>query len=649
MRSFFACSVGEPGKNYDEQNMKRVIDNKAFILHKDNIQKGVYEKIKPGDILLLKYRNNFVAFAESLGKKISSDPEWNITAPVVEWHFKDSKNLSAGVETYGIQLNTLEGAGQMGTVKEIQEKFALEKLESIDSSSQLYKTIISEINNRKTMENNKAISSLLLYKKQIILQGPPGTGKTFNAQEIAKLIVESSEGGEILNEDIIEFIIPGIYIKTPTDYNTYKIIDVKGNSIKIEPKGSSNTYNVPFAQVIQCYQTKDWENPSKVASSSGQATYILGIAKYIFQQKNKHKIKLVQFHPAYSYEDFVRGITVKSKGDSIEYKSENKTLGKFALTALKNYIDSKKAPDTLSEEQWIENMFEDYKDSIEETLNKDGKYKIPGAAHIYEIDETAFKYTGDHWGTKFRMPFSDLLKLYRLGISERKQIKHHSEISGRAKQHATYYFNLLQDFRQFLSGKDYTPAPDNKVLEQKYVLIIDEINRANLPAVLGELIYALEYRGKSVESIYDIEGDYSLVLPPNLYIIGTMNTADRSVGHIDYAIRRRFAFVDIEPSYNVITQVVPEANGLREKALKLFADVSSFFTNEKMASDFKAKDIQLGHSYFLAQTEDELSLKLQFEIKPLLKEYIKDGILISVKDLKGIDLTELEIDQLKIN
>ncbi len=63
----------------------------------------------------------------------------------------------------------------------------------------------------------------------------------------------------------------------------------------------------------------------------------------------------------------------------------------------------------------------------------------------------------------------------------------------------------------------------------------------------GELIYALEYRGKAVESVYEVEGERDLILPPNLYIIGTMNTADRSVGHIDYAIRRRFAFVNILP------------------------------------------------------------------------------------------------------
>jgi 5-methylcytosine-specific restriction protein B len=89
--------------------------------------------------------------------------------------------------------------------------------------------------------------------------------------------------------------------------------------------------------------------------------------------------------------------------------------------------------------------------------------------------------------------------------------------------------------------------PDNS-----FVLIIDEINRANLSSVLGELIYALEYRGEVVESMYEYEESREIVLPENLYIIGTMNTADRSVGHIDYAIRRRFAFVDVNTDESVI-------------------------------------------------------------------------------------------------
>ena len=154
-----------------------------------------------------------------------------------------------------------------------------------------------------------------------------------------------------------------------------------------------------------------------------------------------------------------------------------------------------------------------------------------------------------------------------------------------------------------------------------YVLIIDEINRANLPAVLGELIYALEYRDDdSMESMYEYEGRRNIKLPSNLYIIGTMNTADRSVGHIDYAIRRRFAFVDILPDATVITN---------DKAKNLFKKVANLFSSGYLSPDFHKNDVQIGHSYFIVDDESELRTKWLYEIKPILNEYIKDGILLS--------------------
>lgn len=163
-------------------------------------------------------------------------------------------------------------------------------------------------------------------------------------------------------------------------------------------------------------------------------------------------------------------------------------------------------------------------------------------------------------------------------------------------------------------------ANDDKA--NKYVLIIDEINRANLPAVLGELIYALEYRGAVVTSMYKKDESRDITLPENLYIIGTMNTADRTVGHIDYAIRRRFAFVNVLPDKSIIKN---------KKAKTLFDNIKELFDNH-LAPDFQKDDVMIGHSYFIKNkdgsiSDDELSLKYEYEIKPILKEYVKDGIL----------------------
>lgn len=176
-----------------------------------------------------------------------------------------------------------------------------------------------------------------------------------------------------------------------------------------------------------------------------------------------------------------------------------------------------------------------------------------------------------------------------------------------------------------------------QILSEKFVLIIDEINRANLPSVLGELIYALEYRNTPVNSLYAIENAVNateIVLPDNLYIIGTMNTADRSIGHIDYAIKRRFAFIEILPQEEPI--VYPVAKELFRLVSRLFMKVEDaiIVNSEFLAPDFDYKDVQLGHSYFLLKStgeeeqKRELKLKLEYEILPLLNEYVKDGLLL---------------------
>ena len=176
----------------------------------------------------------------------------------------------------------------------------------------------------------------------------------------------------------------------------------------------------------------------------------------------------------------------------------------------------------------------------------------------------------------------------------------------------------------------------NSVVEEKpYILIIDEINRANLSSVLGELIYALEYRGKAVESMYSVENSIlnnknQLILPDNLYIIGTMNTADRSVGHIDYAIRRRFAFVEVLP------KDLSSEMGDGEFYTDLFSAVKALFTKDDyqtksdyLSQEFEPKDVTLGHSYFIDKTKDggDIKTRWNYEIKPILLEYIRDGIL----------------------
>ena len=166
-----------------------------------------------------------------------------------------------------------------------------------------------------------------------------------------------------------------------------------------------------------------------------------------------------------------------------------------------------------------------------------------------------------------------------------------------------------------------------------YVLIIDEINRGNVSKIFGELITLLE-ADKRIGGDHPIRvtlpySNESFGVPSNLYIIGTMNTTDRSVGNIDYAVRRRFAFVTLKADRELVEQ-----NSILE-AVTLFDAVESFIKKHKIDMDFE--DLMVGHSYFFAEDENELELKWQYEILPLLNEYIKDGI-VNAKSISS-DMT----------
>lgn len=165
-----------------------------------------------------------------------------------------------------------------------------------------------------------------------------------------------------------------------------------------------------------------------------------------------------------------------------------------------------------------------------------------------------------------------------------------------------------------------------------YILIIDEINRGNISKIFGELITLLESEKRKGESQeLSAELPYSkkpFSVPSNLYIIGTMNTTDRSVGNIDYAIRRRFSFLTLEADRGIIERHYND-NDLRDKSLSLFDAVKDYISSS--APEMDVSDLLVGHSYFLADDLDGLRLNLKYEIKPLLEEYRKDGIINAKK------------------
>lgn len=372
-----------------------------------------------------------------------------------------------------------------------------------------------------------------------------------------------------------------------TDMEIINILTQKKQIILQGPPGTGKTYTAKdIAEQILF---------SKVTEDKKLQTTIL---------ESTEQFKLIQFHPAYSYEDFVRGIVAESNVDGIEYKTKNKLLAEFAKKANESNLQG--GTDDF-DRAWSE---------LVQNVNDGTVSKIGSSDVIVDINTQQ--------NIRFKSPVATYEKTYELYKFGKTDLKYET--------YNRIVLNHLKDNKNKYKLKDYV-SPKSINSNKPFVLIIDEINRANLPAVLGELIYALEYRGEKVESMYaTTEEGNTLILPPNLYIIGTMNTSDRSVGHIDYAIRRRFAFVDVLP------KVLPGDNF----ELELFKQVSALFIknldeyvldntvqlkiSEHLSEEFRPEDVWLGHSYFI-KGDSDFALRRKYEIVPILKEYVKDGIL----------------------
>ncbi len=366
---------------------------------------------------------------------------------------------------------------------------------------------------------------------------------------------------------------------------------------------------------------------------------------------NNEQFRLIQFHPSYTYEDFVRGIVAKPnpEGDGIVYDAENKTLGEFAAIALKNYLDSKKDSQQLTREVLLKLQFDQFVEHVNDLIEKDnGFFSLTDNVGLVSTeDEDAFRFRSKNsdWSKHgLRIWFKDLLRSHLDGNTSRQQVKHNPNVSPLVRHHSSYFVRVLNLFQDFIKNSSTKTEKAEAIKEKKYILVIDEINRANLSSVLGELIYALEYRGEAVESMYDVDGK-ELILPPNLYIIGTMNTADRSVGHIDYAIRRRFAFVDVLPKDLSNEDHIQFDSALFNSVKALFTLDGYETRSQYLSNELDPKDVALGHSYFIDKSKEggNMQIRLEYEIKPILREYVKDGVLIGEKILEEIENLEASI------
>lgn len=155
---------------------------------------------------------------------------------------------------------------------------------------------------------------------------------------------------------------------------------------------------------------------------------------------------------------------------------------------------------------------------------------------------------------------------------------------------------------------------------EKVILIIDEINRANLSNVLGPIFYLFEHKMDVSNVEIEIAPNFKVTkLPDNFYVIATMNTADRSLAVVDFALRRRFAWYTLKPKPIKSKQFFNED----------FSRIQEIFDWYASSSEL---NLQPGQGYFIAGSEDEMKNRIRYEIFPLIQEYLQEGLLRNAKE-----------------
>ena len=166
-----------------------------------------------------------------------------------------------------------------------------------------------------------------------------------------------------------------------------------------------------------------------------------------------------------------------------------------------------------------------------------------------------------------------------------------------------------------------------KGTEDDVLLIIDEINRANLSNVLGPVFYLFEKESENRNFELKVGNRTIKALPNNLYVIATMNTADRSLAVVDFALRRRFTWLTLRPH-----KIEFDSNSEKIFHSEDFEIISSIF--EKYATDNEL-NLQPGHSYFITDAdsaEELMKERLRYELMPLIREYLNEGYLSEARD-----------------
>lgn len=344
-------------------------------------------------------------------------------------------------------------------------------------------------------------------------------------------------------------------------------------------------------------------------------------------EEQRKQVEFVQFHPSYDYSDFVEGLRPKVNDDgTMGFELQDGIFKKFIARARKNYEDSQKSKEAIEREVSVQESMTDFFSGIE--LGVDTFKTINGNEFtITSVDESHINISipGNATVNKLALNVDEIRRMLESNVKFTK-IKDITAFFGKtfATQAYSYDFAIYKAIKskRASSAKGKTKQAELK----KYIFIIDEINRGEISRIFGELFFAIDpgYRGRAGEistqyANLHADPDEKFYIPENVYIIGTMNDIDRSVDSFDFAMRRRFRFVELRADERLEMLANLEDEELEAEAIRRM----SALNREIAAVEDLNENYQIGASYFLklkTLTFDQLWTDYLY---PLLQEYIQ--------------------------
>lgn len=347
----------------------------------------------------------------------------------------------------------------------------------------------------------------------------------------------------------------------------------------------------------------------------------------LLSEEQKKQVEFVQFHPSYDYSDFVEGLRPKINDDgTMGFELQDGIFKKFVARARKNYEDSQKSVEVVEKEVTAQEAMEEFFSGVE--FGVDTFRTINGSEFtVTSVDDRHINISipGNAMANRLTLNLDEVRKMLESGQKFEK-IKDITTFFRKtyATQGYSYDFALYQAIKSKKSTASKAKAKQEEL--KKYVFIIDEINRGEISKIFGELFFSIDpgYRGKAGEistqySNLHADPNEKFYIPENVYIIGTMNDIDRSVDSFDFAMRRRFRFVELKADECLEMLASLENEELQAEAIRRMTALNKAIVEVEDLNE----NYQIGAAYFLKLKTLGFDQLWTDYLQPLLQDYIQ--------------------------